>query len=182
MKTIIGIFSDKLDADRAIDQLETEGFSPRDLSIIFKGGSGTEDIGVKGGSIAEGVISGAATGGMLAGLAGILIGLGALTIPGVGVLLIGGPISSALGLTGVAATAVSAATTGVLAGGLVGSLIALGIPSDVAKVYERSIAEGAVLLAVPVNNNKRLSLVRSIFRDYNAVQTRIIGDIGQKYG
>lgn len=178
MKTVIGVFSNKFKAEATLDTLESKGYEARDLSVIVKDGVRyTEHAGVKGGSVAEGAISGAAAGSVLGGLAGILIGLGALTIPGVGVFLIGGPIAAALGITGAAATAVSAATTGALAGGLLGGMIAVGIPDEEAKIYEQRIKEGAVLLAVPVALENRVREVKNIFRKYQADQVRIIGEI-----
>lgn len=178
MQTVIGIFQDRFDVEAAIDELEDLGFSPKDVSVVVKEGvTVTDDSGSKGGSVAEGAVSGAATGGVLGGLAGLLIGIGALAIPGVGAFLVGGPIAAALGLTGAAATTISGATTGALAGGLVGGLIGLGIPEDVARVYEQRVREGAVLLAVPTNTPAGESEVRRVFEDYNADQIRTIREL-----
>lgn len=179
MQTIIGIFQDRFDAESAIDELEEMGFSPHDVSVVVKDGVAvTETSGTKGGSAAEGAVSGAATGGVLGGLAGLLIGIGALAIPGVGAFLVGGPIAAILGLTGAAATTLSGAATGALAGGLVGGLIGLGIPEEAAQVYEQKIREGAVLLAVPTNTVTGVSEVKKVFSNYNADQTRIINELG----
>lgn len=178
MQTVIGIFQDRFDAQSAIDELNDMGFNPKDVSVVIKEGvtvAGTS--GKKGGSVAEGAVSGAATGGVLGGLAGLLIGIGALAIPGVGAFLVGGPIAIALGLTGAAATTISGATTGALAGGLVGGLIGLGVPEDVARVYEQRVREGAVLLAVPTNTETGTNEVRKVFEDYNSDQVRTLGEL-----
>lgn len=178
MQTVIGIFQDRFDAESAIDELSEMGFNPKDVSVVVKeGATVTEEVGSKGGSVAEGAVSGAATGGVLGGLAGLLVGIGALAIPGVGAFLIGGPIAAALGLSGAAAATLSGATTGALAGGLVGGLIGLGLPEDVARVYEERVREGAVLLAVPTNTSDGESEVRRVFEDYNADQIRTIREI-----
>ena len=178
MQTVIGVFQDKFDVEAAIDELEKMGFNPKDVSVVVKEGITTnENSGRKGGSVAEGAVSGAATGGVLGGLAGLLIGIGALAIPGVGAFLVGGPIAIALGLTGAAATTISGATTGALAGGLVGGLIGLGVPENEAKVYEKRVNEGAVLLAVPVNTDTGEREVRKVFGDYNADQVRTIREM-----
>lgn len=177
MKTVIGIFEDRFDAEAAIDELEEMGFSPKDVSVVVKEGekvTNSESTGRKGGSVAEGAVSGAATGGVLGGLTGLLVGIGALAIPGVGAFLIGGPIAIALGLTGAAATTISGATTGALAGGLVGGLIGLGVPEDEAQIYEQKVRQGAVLLAVPTNSDTGEAEVRKVFEDYNAEKTRTI--------
>lgn len=182
MQTIIGIFQDRFDAETAVDELEEMGFNPKDVSVVVKDGAVvTQNSGSKGGSVAEGAVSGAATGGVLGGLAGLLIGIGALVIPGVGAFLVGGPIAVALGLTGAAATTISGATTGALAGGLVGGLIGLGIPEDEARVYEQRVREGAVLLAVPTHTDTGEKEVRKVFEDYNADQIRTIKELGNVY-
>lgn len=178
MQTVIGVFQDKFDAESAVDELQEMGFNPKDVSVVVKEGvTVTNERGTKGGSVAEGAVSGAATGGVLGGLAGLLIGIGALAIPGVGAFLVGGPIAALLGLTGAAATTISGATTGALAGGLMGGLIGLGIPEDVAKVYEQKVREGAVLLAVPTNTSTGETEVRKVFEDYNADQIRTIREM-----
>ncbi len=179
-QTVIGIFLDRFDAESAIDELQEMGFNPKDVSVVVKEGTKitqSEDSGHKGGSVAEGAVSGAATGGVLGGLAGLLIGIGALAIPGVGAFLVGGPIAALLGLTGAAATTISGATTGALAGGLMGGLIGLGVPEDEAKVYEQKVREGAVLLAVPTNSQTGENEVRKVFDDYNADQIRTIREM-----
>ena len=178
LQTVIGVFQDRFDAETAIDELEEMGFNPKDVSVVVKDGvTQTSSIGRKGGSVAEGAVSGAATGGVLGGLTGLLIGIGALAIPGVGAFLVGGPIAAILGLTGAAATTISGATTGALAGGMVGGLIGLGVPEDEARVYEQRISEGAVLLAVPTNTETGESEVRKVFNDYNADQIRTIREM-----
>jgi hypothetical protein len=177
MNTVIGIFTDKQQAEGAINNLELKGYDPKDISVIVKDTVPAGYSGSKGGSIAEGAASGAAAGGVLGGLAGLLIGLGAITIPGVGALLVAGPIAGALGLSGAAAALISGATTGLVAGGLLGGLVSLGIPDEEARVYEQRIREGAVLLAVPVNRPAELSDVQNIFSNYSADQIRVVGQI-----
>lgn len=177
MNTVIGIFSDKQQAEEAINNLEIKGYNPKDLSLIVRDNIRSEEAGSKGGSITEGALSGAAAGGVLGGLAGLMIGLGTVSIPGVGALLVGGPIAAVLGLTGAAATVVSGATTGILAGGLLGGLVSLGIPNEDAKIYEQRIREGAVLLAVPVEKLIELNEVQNVFHDFHADQVRVIGEI-----
>jgi hypothetical protein len=171
----LGIFSDRMVADRAVDDLQESGFNPKDISIIMKDQvvTGSGETTGKGEQVAGGAVSGATTGGVVGGIAGLLIGIGALTIPGVGALLIGGPVAAALGLTGAAATTVSGALTGALAGGLVGALVGLGIPEEEAKVYEQRISEGAVLVAVPSTGSDGME-ARVILERHGAEQTRFI--------
>ncbi len=183
METIFGVFNERVDADRAIYELEENYFDPKDISIIAKE---REQVVTKRRTTEENVVVGAAegatAGGVIGGLTGLLIGSGILTIPGIGVFFIGGPIALALGLTGVAALAVSAATTGVIAGGVLGALVGLGVPKKDARVFERYINEGAILLALQTQTRKESDQVRAIFKKHNSMQIRTISsDSGIRY-
>ncbi len=149
-KTIFATFSERTDAEEAINKLKTDGFNPKDISIVMKnrkeGEQFAEDTGT---DVAGGAVSGATTGAVLGGLAGLLA---SFVIPGLGAFFIGGPIASALGLTGAAASTVSGAATGAVAGGLLGALMGLGLSEDEARTYEESINEGAILLAIPATD------------------------------
>lgn len=166
--TLLGVFSNRLNAEKAISELEAQGFNPKDISLIMKGHGFPS-----GGSVAEGAATGVATGGVVGGLTGLLLGVGAISIPGIGALLIAGPLAAALGLTGIVATTVSGALTGALAGGLVGALVGLGIPEEEARTYESRIRGGGILVAVPVLLEEEAK-VRRIFRDFGADMIRII--------
>jgi hypothetical protein len=74
----------------------------------------------------------------LGGLGGILVGLGALAIPGLGPVIAAGPIVAGLAGAGV----------GAAAGGLVGGLVGWGIPEDEAKGYAEGVRQGGTLVMV----------------------------------
>ena len=178
MQTLIGVFSDKFNAEAALDDLKLLDYSPDDISIVMKNNVRMhqhKDKGSKGGMAVSGVTSGVTAGGVFGGLAGLLIGIGAITIPGVGALLVAGPLAAALGLTGIAATTVSGVATGLIAGGLVGLLLGLGIPEKTAKVYEERIKHGAILLAVPIDSRYQAEKIKLIFDQYNADQIKTVG-------
>lgn len=170
--TILGVFLDKVRADRAIAELKNESFDPKNISIVIKDTS-VSSLGEDSSKpIIEGAVGGAMTGGTLAGIAGLLTAIGAIAVPGIGALFIGGPLAAALGLTGAAATTIAAATSGVVAGGLVG----IGVPEEVAKVYETELKEGAVVLAVAVNDESSDD-AKHIFEKNGATQIRTITNI-----
>jgi uncharacterized membrane protein len=171
-KMILGIFTDKSHAEHAVEELEGKGYNAKDISIIMRDHKGKVRHN-RGENVAGGALSGATTGGVLGGLAGLLIGLGTIAIPGVGALLIGGPLAAALGLTGAAATTVSGAVTGALAGGLVGGLIGLGIPEEEAKYYEDRIKEGGILVAIPMRFEDR-DEAKAILEEHGAEMIRVI--------
>lgn len=170
--TLLGIFSDRLKAESALNELETNGFDTKDISIIMREQqSVARPKADRGVSPIEGVATGITTGGLLGGMAGLLIGAGAIVVPGIGGLLIGGPIAVALGLTGTIATTVSGAAIGALAGGLVGALVSLGVSEKDAKVYESRIKDGGILLVVPVIEDG-LQEAKAILQKYEADMIR----------
>src|SRR4029079_12223537 len=81
---------------------------------------------------------GAVAGGLFGGLTGLLVGLGALAIPGLGPIIAAGPLVGALaGLLAGGAT-----------GGIVGALLDSGVPDAHANALGDLVARGAVLIVV----------------------------------
>jgi hypothetical protein len=172
VKTVIGLFSDDVDAESAIGALKRRGYDPKDISLIMRDNQRAENIEENTG-VGEGAASGAATGAVVGGIAGLLIGVGAFTIPGIGAVLIGGPLAAALGLSGAAATTASGAMTGALAGGLIGALMNLGLPRDEAAHYEQQIQAGAILLAVPAMEGQEVE-AEEVMKQYNATDVKAL--------
>ena len=156
-KRAIGVFPHRRDAEAALNDLRDAGFPLSQVSLIAKDADGTHNIaggGVnvnpaagtatanKGNKADDGAKAGAATGGALGGLGGLLVGLGALAIPGVGPILAGGAVATAL------ATTLAGGAIGAAAGGLAGGLVGLGIPENRAKVYSDRINRGDYLVIV----------------------------------
>lgn len=81
---------------------------------------------------------GAVLGGMLGGGAGLLAGIGALAIPGVGPVVAAGWLVATLAGVGV----------GAASGGLVGSLVGAGVSHDEAHVYAEGVKRGGSLVTV----------------------------------
>jgi hypothetical protein len=163
--TVFALFGDRPQANAAIEALAENGYNAKDVSVIMKDGSQTT---IEGNSIADDAAAGALTGGALGALTGLLVGVGAIAIPGIGGLLVGGPLVAALGLTGAAATTATGAITGALAGGLLAGLISLGVPEEQAHMYEQRIKEGAVLVAVPTTDRLSFAEVRNILHSSGA--------------
>jgi hypothetical protein len=151
-ETILAILPNQASADSAIVALESKGYKADDFSVITRNTITDGKVASAGDKMASGAVSGATTGGTIGALAGLLVGIGAITIPGLGAILIGGQLAAALGLTGAVAATATGALTGALAGGLVGALVSLGIPENTAKIYEKRIGEGGILLAVTTNH------------------------------
>ncbi|MGD1091793.1 MAG: hypothetical protein ABSB35_07340 [Bryobacteraceae bacterium] len=115
------------------------GFSNDDISVLLPDNQGSKDFAhEKNTKAPEGTTTGARAGGVVGGTLGLLAGIGALAIPGVGPFIAAGPIMAALAGVGV----------GGAVGGLIGALVGMGIPEYEAKRYEGRIKEGGVLLSV----------------------------------
>jgi uncharacterized membrane protein len=172
-ETVLAVFSNRDNAEMAIEDLQSEGYNPKDISIVMRDREEAEGVARDTGSnVAAGAVSGATTGGVVGAITGLLVGIGAIAIPGIGGVLIGGPLAAALGLTGAAATTVSGAATGAVAGGLIGALMGLGVPEEEARVYEERIKAGEIMIAVPTRGRGRE--VESILSDHGADQIRTV--------
>lgn len=170
-KTILGLFEDRADVEKTISTLQSEGYNPKDISIVMKDKGEAEAIGDDtGADVAGGALSGATTGAVIGGIAGLLAGT---VLPGLGAFLIGGPIGAAFGLTGAVASTVSGAATGVVAGGLIGALMGLGVSQEDATHYESRVKEGAILVAVPADAAQE-DHVREILDQNHASDVRTV--------
>lgn len=168
---VLGIFTNRTDAEGAVSKLEDHGYNAREISILVKDEVVREELTHStGANVESGVAEGVVTGGLIGGVVGLLVGVGAITIPGIGAVLIGGPIAAALGLAGAAAVAAEGATTGAVAGGVLGALIGLGLPEEEAKFYDERLREGAIILAVSPKSSFTEAQIKQIFADYNAQQ------------
>jgi uncharacterized membrane protein len=166
MKTVVGLFEDYRDADRAVSELSSQGFTRSEISIAARdsairdrmvaGEAGTER------AVAESAGAGAVGGSVVGGLAGLLVGIGALAIPGVGPVIAAGTLATTLGSTAVGAG------IGAAAGGLIGALVGLGIPEEDATFYAEGVKRGGVLVTVQTSDD-RASEALSIMRRSNAV-------------
>jgi uncharacterized membrane protein len=171
LKTVIAIFTDQDNATHAVNTLESAGYDPKDVSIVMKDTAGAQQMKDDTGSdVAAGAVSGATTGAVVGGIAGLVA---SFMLPGLGSLFIGGPIATALGLTGAAATTASGVATGAVAGGIVGALTGWGLSEDEARMYEKRVSEGGILVAVPAKSGDE-SKVAQILHDQHADDVKTV--------
>jgi hypothetical protein len=162
---VAGLFTEREAAVAAIDDLKTAGFAPDDVGVAMRDRSDQGDLAQETGTkAAGGAATGAVGGGLLGGALGLLVGLGALAIPGIGPVLAGGALATAFGLGG--GTAVAGAGIGAAAGGLVGALVGMGIPEADAQRFEEGFNAGGVL--VTVNGGARAADARTILQRHGA--------------
>lgn len=138
-KAVLGIYKSRLEVESAVEALKSYGFAPSDISVLMPSSTGSQSfVHTKGTKAPEGTTTGVSTGAIVGGTLGLLVGVGALAIPGLGPFIAAGPIMSALAGVGV----------GGAVGGVTGALIGFGIPEYEAKRYEGFVREGGILLSV----------------------------------
>ncbi|WP_447987422.1 hypothetical protein [Nitrospira sp. Nam74] len=143
-----GLFPDVHTAKDAVVELKAAGFTDKEIGLAMRSPSNTQgstDV-VTGTRATEEAATGAVGGGVLGGLAGLLVAAGVVAIPGVGSLLAGGSLASMLGSTG--ASIAAGAGVGATAGGLVGALVGFDIPEVDARHFETAVRSGRVLVLV----------------------------------
>jgi stress response protein YsnF len=138
-KTVVGLFDEMRDAERAVSELEREGIPRSDISVLAGNESGRygqylEPADKTGKKVATGAGAGAAIGGGL----GLVAGLTALAIPGFGPIIAAGPIAAALTGAGI----------GAATGGLIGGLTSSGVSREDAEYYAEGVRRGGVLVTV----------------------------------
>lgn len=171
MKSILALFPTATATNVAIDNLRALGFSDEVMSVVTtKNAVDADELDINHDSV-KGVKEGAKTGAAIGGLLGLIAGIGTITIPGFGVLLIGGPLATALGLTSVAGAAAGGALTGALAGGLLSTFKEIGIDEVQAKLYEEKVKSGFILLGVAVPR-ERVDEIEGVLKDAGAEDVR----------
>ena len=169
-KTVVGLFDTSAEAQSAVQELINSGFQRNDISLVANDAQGQyanyREVGATGSSTAEGAGAGAVGGGVLGGVLGLLVGVGALAIPGIGPVLAAGPLAAALGAAG--ASTLVGAGIGAAAGGIIGALVGAGIPEEDAGFYAEGVRRGGTLVLVKASDDMA-QRAYDVMRRYGAV-------------
>src|SRR5262249_41909826 len=142
-------------------------FVAADISALLPENLGGQPLATEKASKApEGAATGATTGGVLGGALGLLVGIGALAIPGLGPFIAAGPIISTLAGIGV----------GGAVGGFTGALVGLGIPEYEAKRYEGRLRKGGILLSVHCDTSGQITRAKQILEASGAEDISSTGE------
>ncbi len=164
---VYGIYHNRVDVERAVDELKAAGFRNTDISVLMQHNDGTKDFAAEKATKApEGTATGATSGAVIGGTLGWLAGIGALAIPGLGPFIAAGPIMGALAGIG----------TGGVVGGIVGALVGMGIPEYEAKRYEGLVKEGGILLSVHSDNSDWTKRAKDILERTGAADVSSSGE------
>lgn len=166
-KAVIGLVNSITQAEKVVGELERAGFSRNDISALFPDKSGSRDFAHENNTKApEGAVAGVSAGGAIGGTLGLLAGIGALAIPGLGPFIAAGPIMAAL----------SGAAAGAAVGGVAGALIGMGIPEIEAKQYEGKVREGNILVSVHVESSEERTRAKAILERGGAKDIATAGE------
>jgi len=169
---VFGIYRNRLHVEQGVDALLDEGFRSEDISVLLPDNVGTKDFAhEKHTKAPEGVAAGAGAGAVVGGTLGLLAGVGALSIPGLGPFIAAGPILGALGGIG----------AGGVAGGIIGALVGMGIPEYEAKRYEGLIKEGGMLLSVHCDNSDWVKRAKTVLARTGAQDISSSGEASADY-
>ena len=169
---VYGIYGTRDMAESAVDRLIAGGYRNEDISVLLQDNVGTKDFAhEKATKAPEGTTTGVVAGGAIGGTLGLLAGIGALAIPGVGPFIAAGPIMGALAGIG----------SGGVVGGIIGALVGMGIPEFEAKRYEGRIKSGGILLSVHCDNGDWAGKAKDILKETGAEDISSTGEASADY-
>jgi hypothetical protein len=166
-KAVVGLLSNTVQVEGLVAELQRSGFGTNDVSVLFPDKDGTRDFAhEKNTKAPEGAVAGVGAGGAVGGTLGLLAGIGALAIPGLGPFIAAGPILAAL----------SGAAAGAAVGGVAGALVGMGIPEIEAKQYEGKIKGGNILVSIHVEDARERTRAKQAFERHGAKDVVTVGE------
>jgi hypothetical protein len=172
----IGLFKTATQAEVGVDVLITAGVSSAGISVLLpeqhntkpatQAGTSPQPQGTKTATVAT---IGATGGGALFGSLAVLVGAGALAIPGIGPLLAAGPLMAGLAGLGV----------GGAIGGLAGALVGMGLQEDEAKRYVSHVGGGRTLVVVHCDTPEETAKAKAALERAGAEDVSSTAEIGE---
>jgi hypothetical protein len=153
----IGVFTTATQAEVGVDVLITAGIDSAGISVLLPEQHNAKPVSAQSGATsapkphgtkaAAVAAIGATGGGALFGSLAVLVGAGALAIPGLGPLIAAGPLMAGLAGLGV----------GGAIGGLAGALVGMGLQEDEARRYVSHVVGGRTLVVVHCDTPEQTS-------------------------
>lgn len=172
--TVVGVFTDTAQADRAVTELKAAGFRDDEIGVAGRHDHGmATDAGdtaehEQGSHAGSGALTGALAGAGLGGLVGL--GIIAGIIPVLGPVIAGGTLAAIL----------ANAAGGLVLGGLAGALVGAGIPEEEAHYYQSEFEAGRII--VTVQAGKRYDEATTILRRCGAYDMQTRGEAATATG
>jgi hypothetical protein len=165
--SVFGIYKSKMAAEDGVDALIAAGFSASDISVLLSQDVSTREFATEKHTKApEGGTTGAVAGGAIGGTLGLLAGIGAIAIPGLGPFIAAGPIMATLAGVG----------AGGAVGTLIGALSGMGIPEYEAKRYEGRVKDGGVLVSTHCDTSDDISTAKDVLKRTGAEDIASAGE------
>ena len=173
-QTITALFDSLTAAYSAVQDLVDHGLARDTIGVMAHDGTSNDSrvttrVATPGGP--SGVAQGAGLGAALGGLGGIVVGLTALTVPGVGPVIAGGLLAAALTGAGI----------GAVTGGMVGALTDLGIPAEHVHYYSEGLRRGGVLVVV-ATTDEMTELATTLLSHHHPLALRTQAEAWQQNG
>lgn len=163
MATVIGLFEHSREANALVDDLKRKEFTLSQIGVVAR----HEVLKDHGLDITSGTEVGVITGATTGGIAGLLIGLGSLLIPGLNIVAAGTFLvavgAAVLGLVG-----------GAVAGGLVGALASFGLSEERAHRYAEGVTAGHILVTVQTPQERTQEVVE-MMNARSAIEVDVAG-------
>jgi hypothetical protein len=156
----VGLFSSHLDAESAIKELEKSGYDMKQLSIVGKDYQTEENV-VGYYNTGDRMATWGKYGLFWGWIWGLLFGSAFLIIPGLGAVMVGGPLVSWI---------IGALETAFVTGGLTaigGALASIGIPKDSVIRYETALKAHKFMLIVH-GTAQEVEKAKDILMEHNA--------------
>jgi len=154
-KSLIGTYTDMETASKVVNDLVNAGFHRNSISLIANNANDQYSSYVQPDVTLDDTAKGAGAGAAIGGIGGLLLGLGALAIPGIGPIIAAGPIAAALAGAGI----------GAVTGGIIGALVDMGVPEESAEIYAEGIRRGNVIVVAQVADNRMDEATRIMQRN-----------------
>lgn len=173
-KTVVGLYDSYADAQQAYRDLLAAGFDSKNVSLIAndvaRSGIGTETA-EPGAASDSAFAEGAGTGALAGGITGLIIGLAALAVPGIGPVLAIGPLAGLVG----------GAAVGLVIGGILGALIDVGVPEQHAQYYAEGVRRGGSVVTVQTDDQSA-ERAMDILDRHNAVDVEERANVWRQGG
>lgn len=157
---VTATFKTRSVAEEAVQRLIDSGFYQDDISILVTDTTRGSSFAIKEGTKSEEYTgTGATAGGAFGAIAALLMAASIIPTAGASIVAIGPLFATLAGLG-----------AGGFAGGIIGALVGAGVPEHEAKLYETSIKDGRILLAVAVDSSEEKNAAEKILKDSDSIK------------
>ena len=156
VESVVAVYATFEDAARGVRALDDSGFSHEHVSLVsHRNEHLIPEAEVKPGDESE---RKAATGAAFGGLMGMLLGAPLLAIPGIGPLLLAGPIATGM--------------TGALVGGFLGSMAGWGVHADHVAQYQKKVESGKILV-IATGDPRQVADAERVLRETQPLEVHL---------